>query len=90
MINYWTLSNQAKLVVEEIPYLKSAAIGVYIKIGSRHEKENIAGASHFIEHMLFKGTEKRNARDIAESFELIGDSLMLTLPKSILVFMLGL
>lgn len=75
LINYWTLSNQAKLVVEEIPYLKSAAIGVYIKIGSRHEKENMAGASHFIEHMLFKGTEKRSARDIAESFELIGGQL---------------
>lgn len=75
MINYWILPNQARLVVEEIPYVKSAAIGVYIKVGSRHEKENMAGASHFIEHMLFKGTEKRSARDIAESFELIGGQL---------------
>lgn len=75
MINYWILPNQARLVVEEIPYVKSAAIGVYIKIGSRHEKEDMAGASHFIEHMLFKGTEKRSARDIAESFELIGGQL---------------
>jgi len=75
VIDCWTLSNRARLVVEEIPYVKSAAIGVYIKIGSRHEPENIAGASHFIEHMLFKGTEKRSAREIAESFEKIGGQL---------------
>ncbi|SHG56512.1 Predicted Zn-dependent peptidase [Thermosyntropha lipolytica DSM 11003] len=75
MIYYWILPQGAKLVVEEIPYVKSVAIGVYIKVGSRHEKENMAGASHFIEHMLFKGTEKRTARDIAESFELIGGQL---------------
>ncbi|MBO8158316.1 pitrilysin family protein [Thermosyntropha sp.] len=75
MVNFWTLSNKAKLVVEEIPYLKSAAINVYIKVGSRHEKENMTGASHFVEHMLFKGTDKRSARDIAESFEIIGGQL---------------
>jgi len=75
VISYWDLSSRARLVVEEIPYLRSAAIGVYIKVGSRHEPENIAGASHFIEHMLFKGTEKRSAREIAESFERIGGQL---------------
>ena len=75
MINTWLLDKQARLIVEEIPYLKSAALGVYIKLGSRHEKEEIAGASHFIEHMLFKGTESRSARDIAESFEEIGGQL---------------
>ncbi len=75
MINTWLLDKQARLVVEEIPYLRSAAIGVYIKLGSRYEKEEIAGASHFIEHMLFKGTESRSARDIAESFEEIGGQL---------------
>ncbi|HBK53143.1 MAG TPA: peptidase M16, partial [Syntrophomonas wolfei] len=75
MINTWLLDKQARLIVEEIPYLKSAALGVYIKLGSRHEKEEMAGASHFIEHMLFKGTESRSARDIAESFEEIGGQL---------------
>ncbi|MEN6462959.1 MAG: pitrilysin family protein [Syntrophomonas sp.] len=75
MIGYWNLSNQAKLVVEEIPYLRSAAIGVFIKVGSRHEDTNLAGASHFVEHMLFKGTEQRSARDIAETFEGIGGQL---------------
>ncbi len=75
MIDIWQLSNKTKLVVEEIPYVKSVAIGIYIKVGSRHEPQNLTGASHFIEHMLFKGTEKRSAREIAESFERIGGQL---------------
>ncbi|MDD3853059.1 MAG: pitrilysin family protein [Syntrophomonadaceae bacterium] len=75
MINSWKLGSQAQLVIEEIPYVKSAAIGVFIKVGSRHETPEIAGGSHFIEHMLFKGTEQRNAREIAESFESIGGQL---------------
>ncbi len=75
MINSWNLSSGAKLVVEEIPYLKSAAVGVYIKVGSRNETPEIAGASHFIEHMLFKGTSKHSARQIAEAFEGMGGQL---------------
>lgn len=50
-------------------------MGVFIKLGSRHEPDSIKGASHFIEHMLFKGTEQRSAREIAESFETIGGQL---------------
>lgn len=75
MISYWSLSNGARLVVEEIPYVRSAAIGIYIGVGSRHEPAGMKGASHFIEHMLFKGTEKLTARDIAERFEGIGGQL---------------
>lgn len=75
MIKNWTLDNKAKLVVEEIPYLKSAAVGIYIKVGSRHEPSHLSGGSHFIEHMLFKGTARRSAREIAESFEEIGGQL---------------
>lgn len=75
MINCCKLNNGATLVVEDIPYLRSAAIGVFIKVGSRHESSPIAGASHFVEHMLFKGTELRNAREIADSFESIGGQL---------------
>ncbi|HBQ24816.1 MAG TPA: peptidase M16 [Syntrophomonas sp.] len=75
MINCWELDSKAKLVVEEIPYVRSVAIGVYIKVGSRHEYLPLSGASHFIEHMLFKGTDRRSAREIAESFEGIGGQL---------------
>jgi len=75
MINYWKLNNDARLVVEEIPHIRSAAIGIYIRLGSRHEPEGMKGSSHFIEHMLFKGTDRRSARDIAEKFEEIGGQL---------------
>ena len=75
MINCWELDSKASLVVEEIPYVRSVAIGVYIKVGSRHEDLSMSGASHFIEHMLFKGTNRRSAREIAESFEGIGGQL---------------
>lgn len=75
LIDSYTLSNGAQIVVEEIPYLRSAAIGVYIKVGSRYETSYLEGASHFVEHMLFKGTSKKTARQIAESFESIGGHL---------------
>jgi len=75
LIDSWSLSSGATMVVEDIPYLKSAAVGVYIKVGSRYESPSLAGASHFIEHMLFKGTPSRTARDIAETFEGMGGQL---------------
>ncbi|MDD4775253.1 MAG: pitrilysin family protein [Syntrophomonas sp.] len=75
MIYRWELGNGAKLVVEDIPYVKSAAVGMYIKVGSRYESARLAGVSHFIEHMLFKGTPERTARDIAESMESMGGQL---------------
>lgn len=75
VINSWNLTSGAKLVVEEIPYVKSAAVGIYIRLGSRCETAKISGASHFIEHMLFKGTDTRTARDIADSFESMGGQL---------------
>jgi len=75
MIYRWELGNGARLVAEDIPYVKSAAVGIYIKVGSRYESPRLAGASHFIEHMLFKGTPDRTARDIAESMEMMGGQL---------------
>jgi len=71
----YNLNTGGKLVIEPLPYVKSAAVGVYIKVGSRHEKAGLEGASHFIEHMLFKGTEQRTARDIAEGMEEMGGQL---------------
>lgn len=75
MVDFWVLQNGARLVSEEIPHLRSVAIGIYVQVGSRDEDEEINGASHFIEHMLFKGTETRSAKDIAETFESIGGQL---------------
>lgn len=71
----FTLSNGMRVVVEEIPTVRSASIGIWVKNGSRHENEVNNGISHFIEHMMFKGTNKRSARDIADLFDGIGGNV---------------
>ncbi len=63
------------VVTEEIPYLKSISIGLWIEIGSRDEDENNNGIAHFIEHMVFKGTKHFSLRKIAQSLESVGGYL---------------
>ncbi|GAA0298404.1 putative Zn-dependent peptidase [Gracilibacillus halotolerans] len=72
MIQRKTLDNGLRIILEEIPTVRSVTIGIWIKTGSRFETKEENGISHFIEHMLFKGTTKRNAQDIAEAFDAIG------------------
>ncbi|CAH0254949.1 M16 family metallopeptidase [Peribacillus sp. NPDC101481] len=72
MIKKYTCQNGVRIVLENIPTVRSAAIGVWIKTGSRNETPELNGVSHFLEHMFFKGTATRNAREIAESFDSIG------------------
>lgn len=67
-----TLENGLKIVTEHVDSVKSIAVGIWIKTGSRDEPEEKAGITHFLEHMLFKGTEKRTAFDIALSMESVG------------------
>ena len=66
------LSNGLTVLVEEMPYLRSASIGVWVKAGSMLENERDNGLSHLMEHMAFKGTGKRTARQIAEEMDMIG------------------
>lgn len=75
MFKKYTLNNGVRIVCEKIPYVRSLSIGIWVKTGSRNETTKNNGISHFIEHMLFKGTEKRNAREIAESIDNIGGQL---------------
>lgn len=72
MIKKYTCSNGVRIVLESIPTVRSVAIGVWIGTGSRSENEQNNGISHFLEHMFFKGTSTRSAREIAESFDSIG------------------
>jgi len=72
MINKYTCQNGVRIVLEEIPTVRSVAIGVWIGTGSRDENPENNGISHFLEHMFFKGTTTRSAREIAESFDSIG------------------
>lgn len=72
MITKHTCKNGVRIITENIPSVRSVAIGVWIGTGSRFENKDNNGISHFLEHMFFKGTKKRNAREIAESFDSIG------------------
>ncbi|GAB4371252.1 MAG: pitrilysin family protein [Calditrichia bacterium] len=69
------LPNGLTIVSEKIPTVRSVTVGVWIKAGSRHESRENSGVAHFLEHMLFKGTEKRSAREIARSLESVGGYL---------------
>ena len=60
------LPNGIRVVTEAIPYVKSVTLGVWVGTGSRSEQQHNHGISHFIEHLLFKGTTTRSAKDIAE------------------------
>lgn len=75
MYQYRTLSNGIRVVAEKINYLKSISIGVWIGNGSRYENKAENGISHFIEHMLFKGSEKRSALQIAHEIDSVGGQL---------------
>lgn len=72
MINKYTCQNGVRIVLEQIPTVRSVAIGMWIGTGSRNENPQTNGVSHFLEHMFFKGTTTRSAKEIAESFDSIG------------------
>jgi predicted Zn-dependent peptidase len=72
----WTeLGNGVQVMSEHIPGVRSAAVGVWVRQGSAHEPETDAGMSHMLEHMVFKGTERRTAAEIAVALEGLGGSL---------------
>lgn len=70
-----TLRNGLRVLTERLPAVRSVSLGVWIDVGSRHEAPKENGVSHLIEHMLFKGTRRRNAKEIAMSLESIGGAL---------------
>ncbi len=70
-----TLPNGLRVVTEHMPGLKSAALGLWVLAGGRHEREEQNGIAHFLEHMAFKGTRRRSALQIAEAIEDVGGYL---------------
>jgi len=70
-----TLPNGIRLVTEWIPHVRSIAVGVWVDTGSRHEPADRGGISHFIEHLVFKGTESRSAEDIARAVDSVGGQM---------------
>ena len=69
------LENGLTIIGEEIPYVKSISLGVWINAGSRIEDEEISGVSYFIEHMLFKGTKNRTSKQIASEIDNLGGQI---------------
>lgn len=70
-----TLPNGVRIVHESVPSVRSCALGFWVGTGSRHETAAMSGASHFIEHMVFKGTHTRSARDLARIMDGIGGQI---------------
>jgi predicted Zn-dependent peptidase len=66
------LKNGIRIVTKSMPYTRSVSMGVWVNVGARDESEPESGLSHFIEHMIFKGTRKRSAFQIAKEFDAIG------------------
>lgn len=64
-----------RIVTEEIPDVRSAAFGIWVNVGSRDETPKVAGASHFLEHLLFKGTKRRSALDISSAIDAVGGEM---------------
>ncbi len=69
------LSNGLTVITDPMPQLESAALGVWVNCGTRHETRSVMGISHMLEHMAFKGTRRRSARQIAEEIEAVGGFL---------------
>lgn len=75
MYRKFTLDNGLRVITEYIPHVKSISIGIWIETGSKHESPKNNGISHLIEHMLFKGTTTKSAREIAEQIDEIGGQI---------------
>lgn len=71
-VNKTILKNGIKVITQKMPHFRSVSMGVWVNVGARDESSDESGLSHFIEHMIFKGTEKRTAFEIAKEFDAIG------------------
>jgi predicted Zn-dependent peptidase len=69
------LANGLRVATDTVQTVDTVSLGIWVDVGTRHERAAINGAAHFLEHMAFKGTERRSARDIAEEIEAVGGHL---------------
>jgi predicted Zn-dependent peptidase len=73
-MKYFTtvLPNGVRIATHSMPHMKSVSVGLWVGVGGRHETKELCGISHFMEHLLFKGTERRSSREITEAIEGVG------------------
>src|SRR5947209_7009988 len=87
MFNKTVLQNGLRVVSSSLPHTRSVSINIFIGAGSRYESDQIAGVSHFLEHMLFKGTKRRpTAREISEEIEGLGGLMNAATDKELTVY----
>ena len=86
MIRRTAFASGLRVVSERMPGVRSVALGFWVLAGSRDEPPAISGSSHFLEHLLFKGTSSRSAQDIAEAFDAVGGNLNAYTSKETTVF----
>src|SRR6266568_3849140 len=87
MFDKTVLQNGLRIVSSSLPHTRSVSINIFIGAGSRYESDEIAGVSHFLEHMLFKGTKRRpTAREISEEIEGIGGVMNAGTDKELTVY----
>ncbi len=81
------LDNGLRVLSSELPHTRSVSISLFVGAGSRYEDDSIAGVSHFLEHMLFKGTDRRRTpREIAEAIEGVGGVMNAATDKELTVY----
>jgi predicted Zn-dependent peptidase len=66
------LTNGVRIATHSMPHMKSVSVGLWVGVGGRHETKGLCGISHFMEHLLFKGTKKRSSKEITEAVEGVG------------------
>ncbi len=86
MVEIISLENGATLLLEQIEGFQSASVGFFVEAGSRYETKEEAGISHFVEHMLFKGTQSRTGADIAREFDRMGGQVNAYTSKEVTCF----
>src|SRR5258708_33113971 len=74
-IRITTLPNGLRVATDRMDSVETASVGVWIGVGTRQEAPDVNGVAHLLEHMAFKGTERRSAREIAEEIEAVGGSM---------------
>ena len=70
------LPSGLRILTEAVPAMRSVSVGVWVAVGSRDETANLSGVSHFLEHLLFKGTRRRSALEISATVEIVAPAFM--------------
>ena len=75
LVRHTVLPGGLRIVTESVPTVRSVTVGVWVGVGSRDEAPSLAGASHYLEHLLFKGTQRRDALDISAAIDAVGGEM---------------